>query len=337
MTELNSLGQTIITMSPDDVKLDGYIKKVLAFKPILARIFKETVVECKDMSYEEIAKCIEGDVDISIVGVNPGYTNLQIEGQSQEDMVNGEGKVTFDIRTKLLLANSNSTDSIGIKILVDVEAQKDDTPGYDISERAIFYCSRMLSAQLSTEFTNNSADRVKYGNLKKVYSIWICTESAQIRANTIERYRIQRTVKPEEKNTPIPRYDLLEAIIVNISKKHDTEGVDSVLIQCLTDLLNENISADQKIKKLQQQYQIPTTIEFEEEVHDMTAYAARLIRESITKGLTEGRAVGIAEGRAEERAYTIKTLLVNNCPEELFLSLGYTEDEIAKVKESLDN
>ena len=65
----------------------------------------------------------------------------------------------------------------------------------------------------------------------------------------------------------------------------------------------------------------------------MTAYAARLIRESITKGLTEGR----AEGRAEERAYTIKTLLVNNCPEELFLSLGYTEDEIAKVKESLDN
>lgn len=77
----------------------------------------------------------------------------------------------------------------------------------------------------------------------------------------------------------------------------------------------------------------------------MTAYAARLIRESITKGLTEGRAegiaegraVGIAEGRAEERAYTIKTLLVNNCPEELFLSLGYTEDEIAKVKESLNN
>ena len=69
----------------------------------------------------------------------------------------------------------------------------------------------------------------------------------------------------------------------------------------------------------------------------MTAYAARLIRESITKGLTEGRAEGIAEGRAEERAYTIRTLLVNNCPEELFLSLGYTEDEIAKVKESLDN
>ena len=33
------------------------------------------------------------------------------------------------------------------------------------------------------------------------------------------------------------RCDLLEAIIVNISKKHDTEGVDSVLIQCLTDLL----------------------------------------------------------------------------------------------------
>ena len=34
-----------------------------------------------------------------------------------------------------------------IKLLVNVEAQNDDKPGYDISLRALFYCCRMISAQ----------------------------------------------------------------------------------------------------------------------------------------------------------------------------------------------
>lgn len=132
----------------------------------------------------------------------------------------------------------------------DVEAQKNDTPGYDIIERAIFYCCRMISAQLSTEFTNETADKVKYGNLKKVYSIWICTETSQKKANTIERYNINRSVYPEKKEGSEPRYDLIEAIIVNISKDHNTDGSDSELINFLTDLFNEEMNSRKKIDLL---------------------------------------------------------------------------------------
>ena len=192
MKQLTGLGETIVSTPQQDIKLDGYIKNILAFKPILAHIFKETIIECKDMSYDEIENCIEGDIQIDIVGLDPGTSNEKISGNTQEDFVNGEGKVTFDIRTFIRIPMSD--DSVGVKILVDLEAQKEEAPGYDISERAIYYCCRMISSQLTQEFTNSTADKVKYGNLKKVYSIWICTETAQKRANTIERYKINREV-----------------------------------------------------------------------------------------------------------------------------------------------
>lgn len=44
--------------------------------------------------------------------------------------MNGEGKVTFDIRTFIRIPMSD--DSVGVKILVDLEAQKEESPRYDI-------------------------------------------------------------------------------------------------------------------------------------------------------------------------------------------------------------
>ena len=108
-----------------------------------------------------------------------------------------------------------------IKLLINVEAQNEDKPGYDISLRALFYCCRMISAQQDVEFTTDKDDPVQYGNIKKVYSIWVCTETAQIRANSIEKYDIRRSFLYGY-NPDTPRYDILEAILINISKKRDT-------------------------------------------------------------------------------------------------------------------
>ena len=331
MKELTNLGMDI-SSSNSDIKYDRIIKNILAYKPILSRIFKETVVECKDMSYEEIEQCIEGEIEIDIVGLNPGTTNVvKIEGRTQEDTVSGEGMVTFDIRTVIRIPKTNST--MGVKLLVDVEAQKEDTPGYDISERAIFYCGRMLSSQLSQEFTNTSADKVKYGNLKKVYSIWICMETAQKRANTIERYYIQKQVYPREKEGMHSRYDLIEAVIVNISAKHDDEDSESELIQMLTDLFDENLSAQEKVDTLKSKYGIPTTCELEKEVTGMTVFAANLIE----KGLEKGR----EKGRAEVRAEFLETMIQNGYSEEQITKLGYTtaeyEEAMLRKKHSSKN
>ena len=49
MKELTNLGMDV-SSGNKDIKYDKIIKNILAYKPILSRIFKETVVECKDMS-----------------------------------------------------------------------------------------------------------------------------------------------------------------------------------------------------------------------------------------------------------------------------------------------
>ena len=74
-------------------------------------------------------------------------------------------------------------------------------------------------------------------------------EASKKRANTIERYNIQKTVYPKQKKGMKSRYDLMEAVIINISKDHDDEHSESKMIQMLTDLFNENIDSKEKVSQ----------------------------------------------------------------------------------------
>ena len=82
------LTQTLTAIDPDQIKLDHTIKKILANKPILARIIGAVVEECMEMPYEKIEACIEGEVLVERVPVEPGLTNT-ICGNATEDMAAG--------------------------------------------------------------------------------------------------------------------------------------------------------------------------------------------------------------------------------------------------------
>ena len=86
MEQLTGLGRTIISSAPDKFKLDQTVKSLLAHKSFLARILKEVVSECRDMCYDDIETCIEGDVLISKVYVDSGLTNAteRIDGLNTE-------------------------------------------------------------------------------------------------------------------------------------------------------------------------------------------------------------------------------------------------------------
>ena len=96
-----------------------------------------------------------------------------------EDVSLLEGTVRYDIR--FLVSLSKEKAQIGL--IVNVEAQNRFDPGYPLLKRGIYYCCRMISSQYGTEFTG--AD---YGKLKKVYSIWLCTDPTVRFRNTINRY-----------------------------------------------------------------------------------------------------------------------------------------------------
>ena len=142
----------------------------------------------------------------------------------------------------------------------------------------------MISAQQGVEFTTNSDDPVKYGNIKKVYSIWLCTQTAQSRANSIEKYDIRRDFLVGT-NTDNPRYDILTAVIINICGKHDTEGAQNELIRILTDLFDERLDGVEKVNKLKDDYGLKLTREVESEVTEMCSYATAMENKGIEKGL----------------------------------------------------
>ena len=284
MEKLTGLGKAIIGTDSDKIRLDRAVKNILAYKPLLARIFREVVAECRDMTFEETEACIEGDVLVSEVYIDSGLTNTgdRIDGLSTEAYLNEEGLDRYDIRTYLRIPGRDEADYI--KLLVNVEAQNDEKPGYDIPLRALFYCCRMISAQQGVEFTTDSDDPVKYGNIKKVYSIWLCTETAQSRANSIEKYDICRDFLLGS-NSDNPRYDILSAVIINISGKHDVEGIRNELIRLLTDLFDERLDGIEKINRLKDSYGLKLTKEVERKVADMCSYATAMENKGVEKGL----------------------------------------------------
>ena len=76
--------------------------------------------------------------------------------------------------------------------------------------------------------------------------------------------------------------------MINISEKHDTTGTDNETIKLLTDLFDERISGEEKVTKLQKEYGLPMTKDYEE-VLGMCTYADAIERKGILKGIEKGR------------------------------------------------
>lgn len=318
MSQFSPTAKIIQSIHSDELKLDLQIKKVLACKPILAPILQGVVKECQNMTNEQVEACIEGDIIVDSIYVESGFTEF-IQGSSEEDYQVGEGMIRYDVRTYLLLPGANQKELI--KILIDVEAQKDENPGYDLPLRALFYCSRMISAQLDKEFSTNTHDPIKYGNIKKVYSIWICTETAQKRANTIEQYSIAKEMLLGT-DVDSPRYDILSAIIINISKTHNCSGVDNKLICMLTDLFNEDINADEKITLLNTKYGISMTQEVKKEVEAMCTYTANIKAESEARGEAKlGKLIALLQQKGLQADIT-KAATDENARHEMYKKYG---------------
>ena len=170
-----------------DIRYDKSVKRVLANTPLLAPITKYTVRELKNYSIPMIEKCIDADsIQVSEVFVDPGLTNRKIVNDELESKIPGEGRAIFDIRFTITLPDGSRT-----KIIINIEAQQKSNPGYSLLNRGIFYAARLISAQLSVEFTNDGSDKEQYDNMKKVYSIWICMDCPEDKKDSISNYSFE--------------------------------------------------------------------------------------------------------------------------------------------------
>lgn len=267
-----------ITVAGEKAAYDAACKRLLANKIILAWIMKSCLEEYKDYNVNEIAeKYIEGNPQIAETAVNPDEEsdgNEQIRGMKTEDSTMQEGTITYDIRFLALAPGTEET----IRLIINVEAQNDFYPGYPIIKRALYYCSRMISSQYGSEFTETH-----YEKIKKVYSIWICPNPPQKRENTISRYCVQEENLVGQVLERKENYDLLTVVMICLG--HVRGDNYTGILKLLDVLLSSEKGIEEKKKILQDDFAIAMTKILEREVSAMC---------NLSKGIeARGIAIGV--------------------------------------------
>ena len=127
----------------------------------------------------------------------------------------------------MILPSKAADDSEPVRFTVNIEIQKDETPGYPLICRAIYYLARLISRQKGTAFVKDH-----YEKLHKVYSIWICTDTAKKRRNTIIEYSMDRHMLygPEIKDNL--NCDKMSAIFISLLQEENKS--DNKIIRLLS-------------------------------------------------------------------------------------------------------
>ncbi len=308
-----------ITQTDYEARYDRAAKKLLANKLVLAHILKDCVKEYQACSIMDIAqKYIEGEPEVGTTGVNMDDSNspeqpdikpetvathatevqamntqvTKVQGMGNEDISQNEGTVYYDVRFNAI---APSTEEHGnIRLIINAEAQNRFKLKYPLTKRAVYYGSRLISAQHGTVFTKSD-----YQKLRKVYSIWICVNPAKKFRNSITRYSLKpETIIGNAVEAP-DNYDLINIVMVCLGRME--EWNDNNLIKFLGVLFQNELSAREKKDILERDFNIPMTETFESEVDDMCNLSQGVAEEAMQKGIEKGIQKGIEQGLEQGR------------------------------------
>lgn len=306
-TEHTAIRNTIST-TDKEAQYDKEAKEIMGNKYILAYLLVHTVEEFHGMDPVEAAAYIEGDPYVGIVPVEPGMTNAckgkkkkrkkgtrksngaqsrtqntgeKIIGLNKENAEKNEGVIYFDI---LFFARTRDGKS---KIIIDVEIQKDEPTGYHILDRAVFYVSRQISSQKGREFVKS-----KYNDIKQVYSIWICLNQ---KTNALKHICFEEK-DLDGKKVWKGRKEIPNIIMLSLSRKLTEQKEKKKLYRLLGTLFSDKLEAEEKIKILETEYQIPMEEKLEEGLKYMCNLSQGIKEEGIRLGKQRGIAIGEQRG-----------------------------------------
>ena len=258
---MNSTLKSTIKSTDKEAQYDEKAKKILAQKEILAHILVKTVDEFKEMNPKDVVKYIEGEPLVGVVPIEGGLTNVivenngqQIVGLNTENSEINEGLIRFDIIFYVRLKDGLS------KIIINVEAQKEEPFKYDILNRAIFYASRLISSQKERDFEN-----INYNDIKKVFSIWICMNMDK---NTLTHILMTKEDILDSSKWK-GNLDLMNIVMIGLSKNIPEYDNNYELHRLLTVLFSKQLEVDEKLEIIENEYNILLEDSVREEVNVM--------------------------------------------------------------------
>ena len=321
---MNTELKNAVLATDRDAQYDNSAKRLIAHKIILARILIKTVEKFKGMDPLEVAALIEGIPYISTVPVELGLTNAvhfqngkRIVGFNTENQELNEGLVRFDIVFYVRMKDGLS------QIIINVEAQKDEPGEYEILNRAVFYVSRLISSQKERDFENSS-----YDDIKCVYSIWICMNMEENTMSHIHLTKEDMIGSYEWKGN----LDLLNIIMIGLAKELPEHDETYELHRLLGALLSRELTVDEKLDIIGNEYDIPLEENFRKDMSTMCNLSQGVKEEGIAIGRREGLEEGRREGYAEGEAGLIMTMYKNGLlPEQIASATDKTVEEIKTI------
>ena len=311
---MNTELKNAVMATDRDAQYDNSAKRLIAHKIVLAWILIRTVEEFKGMEPLEVAALIEGIPYISAVPVEPGLTNAvrfkngkRLVGFNTENQEMNEGLVRFDIVFYVRMKDGLS------QIIINVEAQKDEPGEYEILNRAVFYVSRLVSSQKERDFENSS-----YDDIKSVYSIWICMNMEENTMSHIHLTKEDLIGSYEWKGN----LDLINIVMIGLAKELPEHDETYELHRLLGALLSQELTVDEKLSIIGNEYDIPIEENMRKDVSAMC---------NLGEGIEEkGIAIGRETGRIEGEAGLIIKMHKNGLSAEQIASA--TDKEIEEVK-----
>ena len=150
-----------------------------------------------------------------------------------------------------------------VRMIINLESQAKDDPGYPLIKRALYYCSRLMARQKHPKDGFQHSD---YDRIKKVCSIWICIGHNNQKNDVINTYRIQETCETKIWHAAKEDYDLLTAVMVYPKKEGVRKAQDipnaveqqdenkQRLLELLKILFIKNLVIEDKKEQLQKTY-----------------------------------------------------------------------------------
>ncbi|MCD8121140.1 MAG: Rpn family recombination-promoting nuclease/putative transposase [Clostridiales bacterium] len=313
-TDLKNL---LAALGDESTQYDTIAKDILARRSVLSHILAATVDELKGIPPEEIEDLIDGKIYVGNVPAEPGLTNKARRIQGDRIVVLNtvhseefEGAAIFDIVFYVKIGEECS------KIIINIEAQKDDPGGYDILNRAIFYVSRLISSQKERDFRGEN-----YNDLRRVYSIWICMNMDECIWNHV--HLINDAIMAN--HTWKGKLDMTNIVLLGLPNSLPEQGEKYALHRMLSALFSTGLSSRERIDILENEYWIPAESEFGEELNTMCNLSQGILERGIERGIKTGESRGELR-KAKETAFKLYKKGWNLS--EIADLLNYSEEEV---------
>lgn len=284
-----------------DNQYDEAAKRILGNKEVLSHILTNTVDEYKEMKPEDVIPLIEGDPYISVIPVEPGLTNAEkivngerIVGFNTENSERYEGLIRFDVIFYILTKDGKN------KIIINVEAQRNENTSYPLLNRAIFYDCRVIASQKEREFSKSN-----YQDIKRTYSIWICMNTGENCMNHIHLVN-DNIIGDHHWKGDIDIFNLI-MIGVNDNCIPEADGSKFYRFLCALFADPEKVPFQEKKDILNQEYDVWTP-EIRKEVETMCNLSQSIAERAEIKGYDKGFNKGEISGIMK----TLVTLVKKN-------------------------